>query len=311
MLGGGGMLGHKMYQVLLDLYPDTGTTLVGPLNAPHYQRVELFRRGRVFDRVDALDERRVESLLNELRPEFVVNCVGLVKQRPEACSPLSTIALNALLPHRLARSVERWSGRVIHFSTDCVFSGRKGQYSEDDPSDAEDLYGRSKSLGELRCANALTLRTSIVGRELSSSRSLLEWFSSNRGGTVRGFTRVMYSGVTTNYLASTVARLIGAHPNLSGLYQLASKPISKHDLLSAFEAALGLDVNVVPDDTEVSDRTLLGTRFERATGIQTPSWGELITGLAADPTPYAKWRGGRAGMQGELAHPAASARERG
>jgi dTDP-4-dehydrorhamnose reductase len=172
-----------------------------------------------------------------------------------------------------------------------VFSGRKGGYREDDQSDADDLYGKSKFLGEVSGENALTLRTSIIGRELIEHRSLLDWFLGQGDKTVWGFTRVIYSGVTTNYLARLVGQLIESHPTLCGLYQVVSAPISKHDLLCLIKETYGLNITIVPDATEVSDRSMVGEKFLRATGIETPPWPELVRELHEDPTPYREWIG--------------------
>jgi len=290
VLGGEGMLGHKMFQTLRFLYPDTGCTVAGSLADPFYREIPLFHQEDVVDRVDAMDLAAVRNTLNDLRPDCVVNCIGITKQREESKVAIPSITLNALLPHKLAEFAGKWGGRVIHFSTDCVFSGKQGNYTEDSPSDAEDLYGKSKYLGEVTSENALTLRTSMIGRELMSFRSLLEWFLSQSGKTVRGFRRVIYSGVTTNYLSQLVGNLIADHPGLSGLYQVTSPPVSKHDLLSMIREAYGLRINILPDEQEVSDRSMVGEKFRKMTGYPSPEWPELITQLAGDPTPYEEWR---------------------
>lgn len=284
------MLGHKMFQVLLSRFPDTACTVRGALVDPFYAGVDLFRTGTVIERVDAMDLPALGRVLRGRKPRFLVNCIGIVKQREEAMAAVPSIAINSLLPHKLAEFAAEWGGRVVHFSTDCVFDGRRGGYTEESPSDATDLYGKSKHLGEVAAGNALTLRTSIIGRELSRFRSLLEWFLGQKGKQVRGFTRVIYSGVTTNHLAHLVADLIARHPDLSGLYQVASTPISKHDLLCLVKEAFRLDVEILPDDKEVSDRSLVGDKFRRATGYVCPEWPSLAEQLAADPTPYGEWR---------------------
>jgi dTDP-4-dehydrorhamnose reductase len=179
---------------------------------------------------------------------------------------------------------------MIHVSTDCVFAGKKGMYVESDQSDAEDLYGRTKYLGELSYPHTLTLRTSIIGRELSQFKSLLEWFLSQKGKKVQGFTRVMFSGVTTIYLAKIVREIIANHPKLTGIYHISSPPISKYELLCMLRDAYKLDVDIIPNDQEVSDRSLVGDKFIRETGLSCPNWVDLVTELAADPTPYDKWR---------------------
>jgi len=290
ILGAGGMLGHKIFQTLIPIFPETIATIRGTVSEPPFCRIPLFQEESVIEGVDAMDFGRLERLLREMRPQVVINCVGVIKQRAAAKAAIPSIAINALLPHRLAEACGTWGGRLIHFSTDCVFSGRRGGYTEEDPSDAEDLYGKSKCLGEVSTENALTLRTSIIGRELSHFQSLLEWFLSRPGGTVGGYTRAIYSGLTTNYLAELVGKLLVDHPGLSGLYQVASASLSKFDLLILLRNAYSLDMEIVPSDAEICDRSLSGQKFQRATGYCTPSWPELVRQMAEDPTPYDHWR---------------------
>ena len=290
ILGGEGMLGHKMFQILRARYPDSGCTIFGSPAEPFYRRIDLFQTGTVLERVNAMDLPALRRTLADLQPEFVINCIGIIKQRDESKSATSSITLNSLLPHKLAEYAGAWGGRVIHFSTDCVFSGKKGRYTEEDPSDAEDLYGKSKYLGEVVAENALTLRTSIIGRELSQFRSLLEWFLAQSGKTIKGFTKVIYSGVTTNYISDLVGRIISDHPTLYGLYQVTSMPISKHDLLCQLRDAYHLNVEIQPYDKDLSDRSMIGDKFLNATGYRCPTWSDLIAQLVNDPTPYQKWR---------------------
>lgn len=290
VLGGEGMLGHKMYQTLLSRYPDTTCTVARPLGEPFYQQIDLFRQGRVIDKVDAMDFSRLHEILDAERPDYIVNCIGMIKQREASKAAIPSITLNSLLPRKLSEWAGEWRGRVIHFSTDCVFSGRDGGYTEASPSDAEDLYGKSKYLGEVAEENALTLRTSIIGRELANFRSLLEWFLSQNGKSVHGFKRVIYSGVTTNYMADLVCRIVSEYPTLSGLYQVTSPAISKYDLLSMIRDTFRLDIKIVPDENEVSDRSMIGDRFLQATGYRSPDWPGLLAQLVNDPTPYEKWR---------------------
>lgn len=290
ILGGDGMLGHKMVQTLRSSFTDVVCTIRGSRNQERYSKVALFRSGSVIENLDALNLEALESLIVKLQPKTVVNCIGIIKQRDAANVAIPSITINSLLPHRVAAAIEPWGGRLFHFSTDCVFSGRQGNYLENSVSDAEDLYGKTKYLGEVSTPNALTLRTSIIGRELRNYRSLLEWFLSQRGKTVRGYTKSMYSGVTTNYLSELVATLIASHPNLTGLYQVASSPISKYDLLCLLRDAFELDTEITPVDGEVSDRTMNGKKFESVTGYVTPDWRSLTAQLAADKTPYGLWQ---------------------
>ena len=278
------MLGHKMVQRLVRESPEVWWTVRG---ARASLPLPELRSERCIERIDLADWTAVARLLDRLRPDVVVNCAGVIKQRVAAQSPIPSITVNALLPHRLAEAQAAWGGRLIHFSTDCVFSGHRGNYTEADQSDAEDLYGRSKFLGEAQGPNALTLRTSIIGRELDHHQSLLDWFLLGDQASVRGFTRVWWSGVTTNHLAGLVAQLVRRESPLSGLYQVSSGRISKYDLLRQIRAGYGLDLEVVPDEGPVNDRSLDGSRFAAAVGYRCPPWPELIAELVNDPTPYA------------------------
>jgi dTDP-4-dehydrorhamnose reductase len=287
VLGGTGMLGHKMFQRLSERFDHVRTAIHGPI--AKWQGVELFESSRVLDNFDASDASAWKQVLRLEEPNVVVNCVGVIKQRAEAGSALSSLTLNSLFPHQVAAEMAQWGGRLIHFSTDCVFSGKRGDYAESDASDAEDLYGKTKFLGEVATQNALTLRTSMIGRELQHFKSLLEWFLRQKSARVEGYTRAMYSGLTTNKLAEVVGDIIEKHPNLSGLYQVTGQTISKYELLLLLQKAFRSEVEVVPDETFFCDRSMNGDRFGEATGFEAPSWPELIDELAADPSPYDKW----------------------
>lgn len=290
VLGGEGMLGHKMFQTLSSRYPGTKCTIYGSLKDPFYLSIPLFTAQNTIDKIDVMDLPALRRFLEKEKPDFIINCIGIVKQRDEGKMAIPSITINSLLPHLLAEWAGNWGGRVIHFSTDCVFSGKKGNYSEDDPSDAEDLYGKSKYLGEVAVSNALTLRTSIIGRELTHFKSLLEWFLAQKGQKVKGFRRVIYSGVTTNYISELVARIISDNPKLSGLYQVTAPAITKHDLLCRLRDAYGLGVEIVADDSEISDRSMIGKRFLQVTGYKEPTWDYLIKQLSEDKTPYEQWK---------------------
>jgi dTDP-4-dehydrorhamnose reductase len=283
------MLGHKMLQTVSAHFADTYGTIRERRSNPPYDRIDLFQNDHVIEQVDLLQLEKLDSLLDDLRPDVVVNCAGIVKQRPAAHDAIASITINALLPHRVAHTIGRWSGRLIHFSTDCVFSGQRGRYTESDPPDAQDLYGRSKFLGEAGFPNALTLRTSIIGRELQHFESLLEWFLRQAAPVVPGFRRAFWSGVTTNHLSELVSDLIQHPGQLTGVYQLSSGTISKFDLLHLLRDAYDVPVEIQPDDTVFSDRSLDGRHFEHATGYTCPPLADLIQQMAADPTPYSEW----------------------
>jgi dTDP-4-dehydrorhamnose reductase len=289
VLGAAGMLGHKLFQVLRERLPGTIATMRSEASGGPLAKVDLLGGTDVVSGVDVMEVESLRRRLKQLCPDVIVNAVGIIKQRKEAVRPIPSIAVNSLLPHLLADEAAGWGGRLIHFSTDCVFTGRKGHYSEDDPSDAEDLYGKSKFLGEVASPNAVTLRTSFIGRELTGHRSLLDWFLAHNGRKVRGFRRVVYAGITTNEMAKVVTRLITDFPNLSGLYQVASEPITKYDLLQLIRDAYHLAIEIAPDDEEISDRSMLGDKFRKATGYVAPPWPAMIGELAGDETPYTDW----------------------
>ena len=289
VLGGTGMLGHKVFQTLQATTPDILTIMRKRKSEFPYYNIPWLQSANVVDSIDVLDFDALAEILSERRPRFVINCVGIIKQRDDANSPVPMIAVNALLPHRLADLCASWGGRLIHISTDCVFSGGRGMYTEQDASDADDLYGRTKYLGEVSRENALTLRTSIIGRELTTHRSLLDWFLSNDGKRVRGYRNSVFAGVTTNHLADLIVHIMSNYENLSGLYQVASAPITKCNLLVLLRDAFGCDIEIDQIDGENVDRSMSGAKLREAIGYVCPSWQELVKQLAEDPSPYSTW----------------------
>lgn len=231
---------------------------------------------RLLSGVDVLDQDALVAVLAKVRPDVVINCVGLIKQLADAKDPLTALPINAMLPHRLARLCDLSGARLIHISTDCVFSGRKGGYLESDLSDCEDLYGKSKYIGELHdLPNAITLRTSIIGHELNSSYSLVDWFLSQEG-RVRGFSKAIFSGLPTVELARVMKDFVIPQPQLHGLYHVAAEPIDKFRLLSLVAVQYGKSIEIRPDEALVIDRSLDGSRFREVTGYVSPEWSELI-----------------------------------
>jgi dTDP-4-dehydrorhamnose reductase len=220
----------------------------------------------------------------------LVNCIGIVKQAAAAKEPFMSILVNALFPHQLAKLSQEAGIRLIHISTDCVFSGRKGNYSENDLSDAEDLYGRTKFLGEVSYKGCLTLRTSMIGRELETSHGLIEWFLSQEGNTVGGYTQAIFSGFTTNALAEIIARIVDEQREMYGVWHVASDPITKFALLSLVKQVYGLNIKIEPDEAVVCDRSLNADRFRQATGFAPPIWYDMIVQMYRDSTPYSELR---------------------
>jgi dTDP-4-dehydrorhamnose reductase len=202
----------------------------------------------------------------------------------------ANIRINALLPHLLLDACREHGARLIQFSTDCVFAGTRGNYSETDAPDAAEVYGRTKFLGEVSGENALTLRTSFIGRELNTTRGLLEWFLSNRGGQVKGYAKAVFSGLTTIEIARVIGMLIRDFPELSGVYHLAAAPIDKYRLLSRIRDDMKLDIEIKKDSGVKVNRSLNGQLFRQATGYRPPDWSDMIKELTADPSPYDEWR---------------------
>jgi dTDP-4-dehydrorhamnose reductase len=277
ILGGSGMLGHQLWKVLSPRF-DTFVSL---------RRTTAFLGG-IFDRqriiagVAAEDFDSVIQAFAKVRPDAVVNCIGVVKQQGASKDPIACLSVNSLFPHRLARLCQASGSRLIHVSTDCVFSGKRGNYTESDFPDAEDLYGRSKLLGEVQGPGALTLRTSIIGRELQTQQGLIEWFLSNAGKTVSGYRKAIFSGLTTGALAELIAGLITNYPHLEGLWHVAAEPINKFDLLTLVRQIFEVDIDIVADERFFCDRSLCDARFRAATGWSPRSWPEMIGALRED-----------------------------
>lgn len=275
ILGGDGMLGHQLLAYLKPRH-DVKVTLRQDLAA--YRQYGLFDSGNSFAGIDIRSLERLVEVMADFRPEAVINAVGIVKQRSDAKESIPSLEINALLPHRLAMLCKGVGARLIHLSTDCVFSGKKGNYLESDPSDAEDLYGKTKYLGEVHEANSLTLRTSIIGRELSRHTSLLDWFLS-RSGSVKGFTNAIYTGFTTVEMSRIIEKILMEYPDASGVYQVSSDPINKYELLLLIREKLGLDIEIIPDDVFCCDRSLDSSRFRSDFNYTPPSWPAMIEEL--------------------------------
>ena len=286
ILGGSGMLGHRLWMNLQKEHEVWVT--VRQTASPFTARPE-FPLKYVRTDVDASNFDQVTRALASIQPDLVINCIGLIKQMGHlARDPIMSISLNALLPHRISLICRAAKIRMIHISTDCVFSGKKGNYLESDESDAQDLYGRSKFLGEVAYPpHSLTLRTSIIGRELKTRLGLIEWFLSQKDGdTIRGYKRAIFTGFTTDELARIILNDVMPHPELTGLYHLSSDPINKYDLLQIANQAFGRKINILPDEDFFMDRSLNSTRFRQATGYQPPSWPEMIQEMAKDAQFY-------------------------
>ncbi len=277
ILGGSGMLGHQLWRSLHAQH-DIWVTLRRP--AADFAPYHLFDEAKSIQVDDITDDATLGQALAQAKPDAVINCVGLIKQRDEASDEALTVRVNAEFPHRLAKRCGETGARLIHFSTDCVFAGTRGNYTEDDPADATDLYGQSKHRGEVTGPQCVSLRTSVIGHELGTNLALLDWFISQRSQTINGFKKAIYSGFTTLEMARIVERILTQHAALSGLWHVASEPISKFDLLQLCREKLGWEGIIEPNDEFVCDRSLNGDRFNEATGYKPPGWQAMISELA-------------------------------
>ena len=283
VLGATGMLGHKLVQDLSRSFSTCGTLRSSP---DTFSGHPAFGQATLIGGVDAYDISSVKKAIDSLQPDVVVNSIGIVKQLPEALDPVRSITINSLFPHQMPDICRKKEIRFIHYSTDCVFSGTKGNYREDDFPDADDLYGRSKLLGEVGGKGCLTLRTSLIGREIGSSHGLIEWFLAQEGKTVKGYDQAFFSGLTTNAHAGILAQIITGYPDIHGLFHLAAPRISKYALLDLVKTIYHYNITIEPDSKEKTDRSLDGSLFRSSTNIIIPSWSEMITEMYKDLTPY-------------------------
>lgn len=282
VLGASGMLGHKMLQVLSE-----GNSVCGTVRKSDVGKYELISEYPLIGGVDATDFNTVSKAIKTFKPDIVVNCIGIIKQLPESNDVMKSMLLNSILPHKLATYCTAHNSKLIHVSTDCVFSGKKGMYKESDVSDVDDIYGLTKYIGEVDDGHNLTIRTSIIGREIITQHGLVEWFLSNRGKTVNGYKKSIFSGVTTMELSRFVNKLI-KDDYIRGLYHVAAEPINKYDLIKIINKNICErdQVNIVPVDGENLDRSLDGKRLQITHSYQSPTWSCMIEEMMSDPTPY-------------------------
>ena len=274
VLGVTGMLGNAVFRLFSE---DSNYEVTGSARSTNICKFfpqDLSKRVICDVNVDNIDD--LIALFERSQPDVVINCIGLVKQIVEAEDPLKAIPINSLLPHRLAGLSKLVGARLVHLSTDCIFSGDKGMYTELDESDARDLYGRSKYLGEVSTSNSITLRTSIIGHELSGARSLVDWFLAQEGH-VKGYRRDIFSGIPTVEVARVIRDFVIPFPQLTGVYHLSVDPIDKFTLLNLIAKVYRKSINIIPDDSLIINRSLDSNRFRLATGFSPKSWKQLIT----------------------------------
>ncbi len=274
VLGSSGMIGRTMFHVLAQC---SDLQVIGSVRAKTFEGTAP---GPVVGGIDLTNHDHLESLIDQIRPEVVINCAGLTKHRPEGNTPIPALTMNSLLPHRLAKVCAIAKARMIHVSTDCVFSGGAGDYKEHDATDAEDVYGKTKALGEVTTGNVVTLRTSTIGHEHGTRFGLLEWFLAQNQCT--GFRHAIFSGLPSVEFARVVRDIVIPNPSLSGLYHVGANPIDKHSLLKVIARIYQKDISIAIDESLRINRSLNTDKFATATGYRAPDWPELIEVMYQD-----------------------------
>jgi dTDP-4-dehydrorhamnose reductase len=273
VLGANGMLGNAVFRLFA---ASSGYQVFGTVRSSlALKLLPSYLHPYVLAGVDVESSDSLTRIFSEVQPDVVINCVGLVKQLQAGGDPFAAISINAMLPHRLAKLCAGAGARLVQMGTDCIFSGKKGFYNEADVSDATDLYGRSKYLGEVDYPHAITLRTSIIGHELDGAHSLIGWFLAQTG-RIKGYRRAVFSGLPTVEMARVIRDYVIPHPELHGVYHVSVAPINKFDLLRLVAQVYGKAIDICADDQLVIDRSLDSTRFQQATGYVAPEWPELI-----------------------------------
>ncbi len=279
IFGGGGMLGHKLVQVLKKNF-EVWTTIRSSFEK--YEKFNFFEKNKTIENVNVTNAGDIEKIIEAIKPEIIINAVGIIKQLPSSKDLISTLSVNSIFPHQLAEFSKKNKAYLLNISTDCVFSGLKGSYAEDDISDAFDLYGKSKSLGEVLDNNCLTIRTSIIGRELLTQHSLVEWFLNNREKKVKGYVNARFSGFPTIILAGIIADIITKENRLKGLFHVSSEAIDKFTLLNLIKEKFNVDVEIEPFEDFKIDRSLNSDKFKKATGFKPLGWKQMIDKMAED-----------------------------
>lgn len=289
ILGASGMLGHQMWRILNAWAQGSVHQILGTVrkSKDHYKALNLPNTQNLIDGVDVGDFKKLNFLFEETKPTVVINCVGLTLRKKDLGDIEKCYQLNGMLPQFIAHWCNTHNAKLFHFSTDCVFDGQKGSaYFESDMPSAFDHYGQSKYLGEVNSGNNLTMRLSIVGRELENKTELIEWIFSQKGKSAKGFAAAKYSGMTTNFVAREVIRVLEKFPDLAGVYHVSSEPITKYEIMQKLNDKFKLNIQIEKNSDYVSDKSLDSTRYQKMTGFQRPSWDEMIDDLYADREFY-------------------------
>jgi dTDP-4-dehydrorhamnose reductase len=280
ILGVSGLIGHQLLKQLSQNHETFGTL---HKSKQKYGNLKLLSGFNIIENVDVNNFKFLKGIISTVNPDVILNCVGITKRKIKSENILETLQVNALFPHKLAEWALLNKKRIIHFSTDCVFNGNTGNYTENSLTTAEDIYGRTKALGEIKYPHTLTIRSSFIGRELFDKTELLEWFLAQDGKVINGFKNTFYSGVSTIFMSKLVDKIISEHPNLSGLYQLSPEnPISKYDLLCIAKRAFKLEVEILVDEVQVHNPTLNSIKLRKELNLALPTWEEMMNELALE-----------------------------
>ena len=269
------MIGHKVFQILNKNFPDC---VVATTRTHKKELVEILsaKDTQIFEGLDLVNQNQIHELLDKVKPTIVINCAGITIRKLQTVSPETTYLVNSVAPKIISFWCEQNKAKYIHFSTDCVFDGLKGNYSENDCPTATDLYGRSKYLGEVQTSTSLILRVPVIGRELFSKTELLEWFISQKNKKISGYAEVFYSGMTTNRLAEEIVHILKTFPNLNGLYQISTEKISKFELLSQLNEVLKNNTEISKDASKKSDKSLKCDKYIGRTKFIKPLWKQML-----------------------------------
>ncbi len=276
IMGATGMLGNTLFRFFSK---ENGFQTFGTVRSKQYLR--LFSESynsRLIPKIDVFSKKSLDRVFLISKPDVVINCVGIVKQLSASYDPIMAIPINSLFPHQLMKLCDKSNSRLIHISTDCVFSGKKGMYTELDVPDADDIYGRSKLLGEVNYKNSITLRTSIIGHELSSNRSLIDWFLS-QSGSIKGYSKAIFSGIPTVELAKLILKYVIPNKELHGLFHVSSNPINKYDLLKLVSEVYKKRIDIIEDQSLIIDRSLDSSKFRSLTDFEPLDWKNLVQSM--------------------------------
>lgn len=287
ILGASGMLGSALFRIL----PEMGHEVYGSLRQSKqtdFLKKTFTNSQNLIYNIDVLNADQLNSLITQIQPDLIINCIGIIKQLDISNDPIYVLPINSILPYRLTELATRVGARLIHISTDCVFDGKKGNYLETDKPNAEDLYGKSKEIGEIKNkSNVITLRISLIGHELQSNHSLVDWFLSQKK-QVSGYKNAIFSGLTSLEMAKVIHHYIIPNENLYGLYHVSVNPISKYNLLKLIQEIYAVSTTIIPETNVAIDRSLNSDKFQKDTGYQPPDWKQLIQEMK---TYYDKYKG--------------------